>query len=136
MHKKPAFEQSEAAAKRISNRVDQVTSATNRLLEEWRDELQEYNDPAIKQRANVQFDETRLHAEKLIAVMRNAEQKTEPVLDAFRDQVLFVKHNLNMQAISSLSQENAVIEQNVANLIREMETSIAEAEAFINTMKS
>lgn len=131
-----AFEQSEAAAKRISNRVDQVTSATNRLLEEWRDELQEYNDPAIKQRANVQFDETRLHAEKLIAVMRNAEQKTEPVLDAFRDQVLFVKHNLNMQAISSLSQENAVIEQNVANLIREMETSIAEAEAFINTMKS
>ena len=68
--------------------------------------------------------------------MRKAEKKTEPVLDAFRDQVLFVKHNLNTQAISSLSQENAIIEQDVTNLIQEMEASIAEAEAFINSMKS
>lgn len=131
-----AFESSEAAAGRVSNRVDQVTAATNRLLEEWRDELAEYHDASIRQRANTQFDETRLHAEKLIAAMRKAEQKTEPVLDAFRDQVLFVKHNLNMQAISSLSTENQVIEQDVANLIQEMEASIAEAESFINSMKS
>ena len=68
--------------------------------------------------------------------MRSAEQKTAPVLAAFRDQVLFVKHNLNMQAISSLSTENQIIEQDVANLISEMEASIAEAESFINSMKS
>jgi len=131
-----AFKDSEAAAEKVSNRVDRVVSAANTLLSEWRDELEQYHDPAIRQRANKQFDETRLHAEKMIAAMRNAEQKTEPVLAAFRDQVLFVKHNLNMQAISSLSQENQIIEEDVAALIREMEVSIAEAESFIRSLKS
>ena len=131
-----AFEDSEAAAEKVSNRIDRVTDATNRLLKEWRAELDDYHDPAIKARANEQFDKTRLHAERMIAAMRKAEQKTKPVLDAFRDQVLFVKHNLNMQAISSLTQESSIIERDVAQLIVEMEASIAEAEAFIGAMKS
>jgi len=131
-----AFKNSESAANKVSSRVDNVVTATNNLLEEWRTELDQYNDPAIRQRANKQFDETRLHAEKMIAAMRKAEQKTEPVLAAFKDQVLFVKHNLNMQAISSLNQESQIIEEDVAALIREMEISIAEAEEFIRSIKS
>lgn len=130
-----AFEDSESAAKNVSNRINRVTDATNSLLEEWRIELNDYHDAAIKARANQQFDETRRHAELMIAAMRKAEQKTKPVLDAFRDQVLFVKHNLNMQAISSLSEESSIIERDVAQLIIEMEASIAEAEAFIGTIK-
>ena len=131
-----AFEDSEAAADKVSGRIDRVTDATNTLLKEWREELNDYHDAAIKARANTQFDKTRLHAEKMIAAMRKAEQKTKPVLDAFRDQVLFVKHNLNMQAISSLTEESNVIEQHVSQLIAEMEASIAEAERFIQNMKS
>ena len=131
-----AFEDSEKAAKKVSSRIDRVTAAANNLLEEWREELDDYHDSAIRQRANEQFDETRLHADKMIAAMRRAEQKTQPVLAAFRDQVLFVKHNLNMQAISSLTQENDIIEQNVSALIAEMEASIAEAEAFISSIKT
>ena len=131
-----AFEDSERAAQRVSSRIDRVTTAANNLLEEWREELDDYHDAAIRQRANQQFDATRLHADKMIAAMRKAEQKTKPVLGAFRDQVLFVKHNLNMQAISSLTQENDIIEQDVSALIREMEASIAEAEAFISSIKS
>ena len=131
-----AFENSEDAANRVSTRVDRVVTATNNLLEEWRDELTQYHDATIKRRAQTQFDDTRLKAEKLIAAMRKAEQKTEPVLSAFRDQVLFLKHNLNMQAVSSLEQESAIIEQDVSALIRDMELSIAEAEAFIRELSS
>ena len=63
--------------------------------------------------------------------MRKIESNTEPVLAVFRDQVLFLKHNLNMQAISSLQQESASVEQDVAILISQMEASIAEAQSFI-----
>ena len=66
--------------------------------------------------------------------MRKAESKTSPVLSAFRDQVLFLKHNLNMQAISSIELESASIEQDVAELIRDMETSISEAEEFVKEL--
>ena len=131
-----AYDRSEDAANNVTQRVDRVVSATNNLLDEWRDELAQYHDASIKRRAEAQFDDTRIKAQKLIAAMRNAESKTKPVLGALRDQVLFVKHNLNMQAISSLQQETVIIEQDVSALIKEMEASIAEAELFIKSIRS
>ena len=58
-----------------------------------------------------------------------------PVLDLFRDQVLFLKHNLNARAIAALDTETAAIEAEVRKLIEEMNASIAEADAFISSMK-
>ncbi|HIP53524.1 MAG TPA: DUF2959 domain-containing protein [Chromatiales bacterium] len=129
-----AFERSEDAAERISTRVDKVVAAANTLLDEWRTELEDYHDPSLRRRAEAQFDRTRRQAEALIAAMRRAEQRTWPVLAAFRDQVLYIKHNLNMQAITSLTDETRKIETDVGMLIREMERSIAEANAFIESL--
>ena len=66
--------------------------------------------------------------------MKRAESKIDPVLLAFRDQVLFLKHNLNAQAIASLHDELASVEADIALLIKEMEASITEADAFIKAM--
>ena len=66
--------------------------------------------------------------------MKQASGKMDPVLSAFHDQVLFLKHNLNAQAIASLQTTAAGIEQDVAALIKDMENSIKEADAFINQM--
>ena len=130
-----AFKDSENAAENVRSRVDRVVIATNKLLSEWREELNQYHDASFKQRAVSQFDETRLQAEKLIAAMRKAEEKTTPVLSAFRDQVLFLKHNLNMQAIGSLELESTEIQQNVSDLIKDMEVSITEARTFLEELK-
>jgi len=131
-----AFERSESSATAVTHRVDAVVNASNRLLDEWRNELADYHDPNLRRKAESQFDITREQAQRLIASMRKAEAKIEPVLGAFRDQVLFMKHNLNMQAISSLQQETALVEADVAALINEMEASIAEAESFIRELAS
>jgi hypothetical protein len=56
------------------------------------------------------------------------------VLTAFHDQVLYLKHNLNAQAIASLQSELVSVEGNIAALIQEMETSIREADEFISTL--
>ena len=55
----------------------------------------------------------------------------EPVLNAFRDQVLFLKHNLNSRAISSLRSELTSIEDDISLLISDMESSIAESNRFL-----
>ena len=67
--------------------------------------------------------------------MKRAERKIDPVLNAFRDQVLYLKHNLNAQAIASLQSELVSIESDVARLIKEMDASIREANEFIATMQ-
>ena len=66
-----------------------------------------------------------------MTAMHRAEAKIEPVLTPLRDQVLFLKHNLNAQAIASLQSELGRVEGDVSALIREMEAAIREADAFI-----
>jgi hypothetical protein len=60
----------------------------------------------------------------------------DPVLEAFKDHVLFLKHNLNAQAIASLGDTSFEIEQDVSDLIARMQTSIDEADAFVAAMGS
>jgi hypothetical protein len=59
----------------------------------------------------------------------------EPVLNAFRDRVLFLKHNLNAQAIASLEGTSIELERDIQALIDEMDHAIREANAFIESMR-
>ena len=60
----------------------------------------------------------------------------DPVLAKFRDQVLFLKHNLNARALASLTTTQHEVETDVTRLIADMEASIRDAEEFIRTMRS
>ena len=131
-----AYERSAAHAAEIGSRIDKVTAAANTLLGEWRDELKDYHDAKLRRVAERQFDETRVRAEGLIASMRAVERKTEPVLALFRDQVLYLKHNLNARAISALDQERSKIQRDVDVLIADMQAAIDEADAFIKSLKA
>jgi hypothetical protein len=66
--------------------------------------------------------------------MKAAEAKMDPVLAAFKDQVLFLKHNLNARAIASLQDTVGRVESDVQRLVAEMEASINEANTFIQQM--
>ena len=129
-----AHKRSQAAADKISTRIDRVVKASNRLLDEWRSELDGYSDPALRRIAEQQFDQTRGQATHLISSMRQIEDRMQPVLASFQDQVLYLKHNLNLSAIAALEGEATVIESNVDVLIADMNRSIAEADAFIASM--
>ena len=69
-------------------------------------------------------------------VMGRAADRMEPVLATFRDQVLFLKHNLNARALASLTTTNRELEADISRLVADMEASIREAEDFIRTMHS
>ena len=130
-----AYERSADRAAEIGGKVDKVTLAANALLDEWRIELKDYHDERMRRVAEIKFDQTRAHAERLIASMRAVETRTKPVLALFRDQVLFLKHNLNARAINSLDRERVRIEDDVNVLIADMQAAIDEADRFIRALK-
>lgn len=126
-----AFERSEEEAQEVRDRIDKIESVANALFREWRGELKEYTNKDLRDSSKRQYEATRDRYEVMIDTMRDAALRMNPVLDAFRDQVLFLKHNLNSRAIASIENEAQEIEKDVARLIKEMEASIAEADAFI-----
>jgi SMC interacting uncharacterized protein involved in chromosome segregation len=125
------YERSESRAQDVNHRITKVQQVADALFKEWREELREYSNQDLRRRSEQQLEDTRRQYDRVIDVMKVAESRMAPVLGAFKDQVLFLKHNLNARAISSLQQNAGQIQSDVKNLVREMEASIAEANAFI-----
>ena len=67
--------------------------------------------------------------------MDKAAARMDPVLRKLHDQVLFLKHNLNAQAIGSLQTQVGGIQNDVDRLVKDMESAIQEAGTFIAQMK-
>lgn len=128
---KAAYERSTRRADEVSERIDAVEEVADDLFVEWEDEIGEYSDADLKNRSRVLLDQTRRDYRNVNAAMRRAEASMQPVLALFRDQVLFLRHNLNARAIDALDNELVSIEQATDVLIRDMEAAIAEAEKFI-----
>ncbi|MDP0500470.1 MAG: DUF2959 domain-containing protein [Verrucomicrobiota bacterium JB022] len=122
-------------AEEVKTRIDKVEEVSRALFAEWERELEKYQRDDLRRSSEQTLRETRHRAEDLIRTMRRAESRMYPVLDAFQDQVLFLKHNLNARAIASLQAEATRVQGEVDVLVQEMERAIDEAERFIEEMQ-
>lgn len=130
------FQRSEARAKEVRERIASVEDVAAALFREWKQELNQYSSAALKADSERQLEQTRRRYDALIQLMRRAADRMDPVIATFRDQVLFLKHNLNARALAQLESTNRTLQADISTLIRDMETSIREAESFIRDMKT
>jgi uncharacterized protein YukE len=129
------LERSEKRALDVRERISSVNIVANDLFEEWERELNEISNRDLRRQSADRLHQTQTRYRSMYAAMRRAESKMEPVLRAFRDQVLFLKHNLNADAIASLESTVSSIETDVQSLINELRNAIREADAFLSSMK-
>jgi Protein of unknown function (DUF2959) len=129
------YEASVDKADAVNKRIDDIEDVADALFSEWQEELGQYSSAALRSRSEQKLKTTRRQYDQLIKTMKRAEAKIEPVLTVFHDQVMYLKHNLNAQAIASLKTDLKGVETDVAALVRSMEQSIDEANAFIKSME-
>jgi hypothetical protein len=96
------YDACETRAGAVTKQIDSVEAVAGALFKEWEDELGQYSSPELRATSQQELRATRGKYEQLLATMRRAEAKMKPVLAAFHDQVLVLKHNLNARAIASL----------------------------------
>ncbi len=130
------LQRSEDRAKEVRERIAAVDDVADALFREWKGELNQYSNASLRRESQHQLDATRERYDELLRLMRRAAERMDPVLATFRDQVLFLKHNLNAQAIASLDTTTRTLEADIARLIADMEASIREADAFIKELKA
>ena len=122
-------------AERVEERINGIERVARDLFREWDGEIEKISSAELRDKSRALREETEDRYQQLIAKMKQAETKMEPVLTAFEDQVLFLKHNLNARAIQSLSKTALAIDGEVAALIADIEASIAEADAFVASLE-
>lgn len=128
------FDKSSARAEAVRKRVREVETFASDLFDEWEKELKQLSSESLRSRDREQLRETRRRYETLHEALKRAENSMEPVLTQFRDQVLFLKHNLNAQALSSLQKEALNIQDDISKLLAEMNQSIRQADNFIRAL--
>lgn len=131
-----AHDSAKDRAEKVRARIRDMKGVSRDLFKEWENELGEYSDPGLRRASEEQLDATRARYNTLASKMDSAAASMDPVLAVFNDRVLYLKHNLNARAIAALGGETAKLESDVADLIADMERSIAEADAFIAEMRA
>lgn len=119
----------------VRKRIRDVETVADDLFAEWEKEIGQIGTPSLRDSSRQQLTTTRHRYDELHKALKNAEQSMSPVLSQFHDYVLFLKHNLNAQAIASLKGETSNIQEEITRLVEQMNRSIARADEFIKTLK-
>ena len=130
-----AYDSCKSRADKVSDKIQAVENVANSMWSEWSKENAQFTDAGKKAENEKLLEETKVKYQKLLMAMKSTEAKMKPVLGKFNDVVLDLKHKLNASAIASLQGTAVQIEADVKGLIKDMEASIAEADAFIAGMK-
>lgn len=133
---KSEYDDCKSRADKVSERIKSIEDVSDALFKEWEAELDQYSNQELRRASERQLIDTRKKYDSFVTVLHRAESRMQPVLAAFNDQVLFMKHNLNAQAIASIQGEVDSMEGDVQALIIEMNSAIAEANVFLEQMRS
>ncbi|MEY2930879.1 MAG: hypothetical protein RL033_1628 [Pseudomonadota bacterium] len=126
-----AYERSDEQARDVRERIDAVENVADALLDEWRGELDRYEDASLRRRSSERLRGTQREVQRLLSAMHRAERSLDPVLHKLQDRVLYLKHNLNAAALAGLDAQVPELERDVDRLVRDMQASIAEADRFM-----
>ncbi len=125
------YESAQDAADLVSKRINKVEGVAEALFDEWEDELTQITKASYRQSSANKLKETKRNYSRLMKSMRKAESKMVPVLTALKDNMLFLKHNLNAHAIGAIEGEFDSLKLDIGSLLKEMNASIEESNRFI-----
>lgn len=130
------YEDTAEAAEEVSEQIAEVEDVADDLFAEWRAENKQYKDASLRRDSERRLEETRARYREMLASMKESEGSMQPVLSTLYDNVLYLKHNLNAQAIGSLRTTFGNLEADVDDLVERMNQSIERSNAFIAEMRA
>ena len=130
------YEGCEVRASSVRSRIKEMEQVAGDLFAEWGKEDAEISNPDLRSQSAESLRLTRQRFDRLDDAVNRAAARMDPVLQQLKDYVLYLKHNLNAQAIGSLKVEADKIEVQVDQLIRDIQTSVGEADKFLKAFEN
>jgi hypothetical protein len=125
-----------AKAADVHKRIEKVETVAGDLFAEWEKEIREISTASLAESSRRKLQATKERYSSLHDALKDAERSMTPVLTQLHDQVLYLKHNLNAEAIASLKGEALNIQTDISKLITQMNAAIAKADEFVKTLQT
>ncbi len=129
-------ERSRDAIQELDDHLGAIDKVSADLFTEWQEELDQYNSAALRRDQEQKLKDSRTQFASLRQRMQIARDRVDPVMAVLTDNVLYLKHSLNAQALDALRGEATSLEGKVDALIEDMQAAIDEADAFIQRMRA
>lgn len=128
------YEDAKSRADDVSNRIKSINQVAGDLFNEWAKEISEMENASLKSQSRAMLRDAQLRHQRYMTAMNATERKMQPVVHAFHDQVLFLKHNLNARAIRSLKTTLTKLDGDVERLVADIERSMKESDEFVQSL--
>jgi ElaB/YqjD/DUF883 family membrane-anchored ribosome-binding protein len=129
-----SYEDAQEEVTSVHERVKTLETTAEDLFKEWEGEIKEISAADLRTKSSATLRETRQRYNEFHASLKKSQNRMDPVLRKLRDHVLYLKHNLNAKAIAGLKVESSKIQNDIESLIKDMNSSIAQAEDFAKTI--
>ena len=130
------YEKAADQANKLHNRIQSIDQVSNDLFKEWQGEINSMGNAKLKAQSTTMLRNARVRQAAYMRSMHQTEDRLTPVLAAFHDQVLFLKHNLNARAIGSLKGTSVSIGNDVTDLVQSIDGSMQEADKLIASLSA
>jgi len=130
-----AYENAADQTRDVHQSIIRVETVAKDLFDEWEKELEQIQTENLRAKSRQQLNLTRNKYSEMHEALKKSEAKMDPVLGKLKDHVLYLKHNLNAQAIASLKGEAGKIQGDIESLIKDMNKSIESADQFIKSIE-
>jgi methyl-accepting chemotaxis protein len=130
------YEDVSQSAEEVRKSIEKMDQVAEDLFDEWKKEAKEIKTAEYRAESRRQLEETRTQYEAMHTALRRSEKAMEPALAKLKDQVLYLKHNLNARAIGSLKGKGESLQADIDRVLKEVSTSIEKADGFIREMES
>lgn len=131
---KDSYESSQDESENLSASIQKLDEVAQDLFAEWKEEINSISNSDLRKKSTVKLSETRIRYKELHRKLKESEKNVSPILIKMKDQVTFLKHNLNAGAMIGLETEGNRIGKDIEKLIEEMKAANREAEDFIKTL--
>ncbi len=119
----------------LDGHLEDIDRVSRDLFKEWESELDLYNNASLRADQAKKLKLSRKQFATMRDRMQQARDRVDPVMAVLNDNVLYLKHSLNAQALDALRGQATLLEGQVDALIRDMQAAIDEADAFIANMR-
>ena len=128
-------ERSRDVTEDLDEHLSDIDRVSEDLFDEWEKELDLYSSAALRADQEQKLGLARKQFSAMRKRMQTARDRVDPVMAVLSDNVLFLKHSLNAQALAAVRGQALNLEGQVDALIRDMQAAIDEADAFIGRMR-
>jgi hypothetical protein len=121
-------------AEDVTGRIERVEMVGVDVFQEWTTGVGEIQNASLRASSEKTLQSARARYQGLLDSMRNAEGKMALVVTAFRDRVIFLKHNLTEQTVSDLKTVTEDMQREIQPMGRAIDVATAEADEFVATL--